>query len=96
MSLKLKWHLREIARTVLSIPFMTTAFLIVLIMIRFTQFRHLGLGMYEGFQIPKHYSLDFALDTFWDQSIAPLLPLFIPAVIFDAIIRRLVLKLNEA
>ncbi len=95
MSIKTKWHLKEIARTVLSIPFMTTIILLAVIIIRMKQFSEMGLSMYPGIRIPKTYSLEYALGTFWDLSLSPLLLYFIPTLIIDACIRRFVLVLNE-
>ena len=95
MSLKFKWHLREAARFLLSIPFMTTACLIAAIVIRASEFREFGLGMYPGLTLPKELTVPWAVDTFWQLSVAPLLLYFPFTLAIDALIRRYVLKLNQ-
>ena len=95
MSLSIKWHLREAARFILSIPFMTTSILIATIAIRMMQFHEMGLNMYPGLETPKNLTLVWALDVFWSNSLAPLLPCFLFTLAADALIRRYLLRINE-
>jgi len=95
MNLKLKWHLKEAARYLLSIPFTLTAALLALIAIRVMQFHSMGLGMYPDLVVPKQFPINWALDQFWEQSLLPLLPLFFFTLPIDSLMRRFAWKLGE-
>jgi hypothetical protein len=96
MSLKEKWHLKEIARYLLSIPFSFTALLLMMIAFRMMNFHDQGLAMYPDLRIPKTFPLGYALDTFWCLSLAPLLPGFLLTLPIDALVRRYALHLNQS
>ena len=95
MSLKLKWHLKEAGRYLLSVPFSLTAVLLVVIAIRVMRFHRYGLDMYPELSVPKIFAIDWALDQFWTRSLAPLLPFFLMTLPLDVLVRRFGLGLNE-
>ncbi|MBS1960872.1 MAG: hypothetical protein JST04_01545 [Bdellovibrionales bacterium] len=95
MSMKLKWDLREVFRYLISIPFSLTGMLISWCAILMMKFHTYGIGMYPGLRIPKKYSLQWALDQFWERSLYPVAFWIWLTLILDALLRRYAFRLNQ-
>jgi hypothetical protein len=95
MSLKLKWHARQIARAILTAPLSLTFAILILCAFRAYQFYTYGLGMYPRYSFPKTTTLQYDLAVFWRLSLSSLLPWLLAALPLDILLRRFGWKLYE-
>jgi hypothetical protein len=95
MSLKLKWHLRQITKAVLTAPLSLSFAIAALCAFRMIQFYKYGLTMYPTYTFPKVHNAHYELEAFWLLSLSPLVPWIVAALPVDIVIRRLGWKLYE-
>ena len=93
MTLKIKWHLRQLGADVLTyLLCFTTILVVVPIAVRYYHFMTYGLDMYPGIKWPKTVFVGNAARAFWEYSVWPRVQWVPLTVVADVVFRRFLFR----
>lgn len=95
MSLKAKWHARQIAFEILSYALCFTTVLVVApAAVQGYKLMEYGLDIYPGVRWPRAFGTEGAAQTFWEWSVWPFVQWLPLTLVGDALLRRFVYGLR--
>ena len=95
MKLKIQWHLRQVALTIVSyVICLTTVLVLVPCCIKLYHFSLVGLDMWPALKAPKVVTIGESYRLLWEQSLSPIVKWLPLTVLLDILLRRFAWKVG--